>query len=242
MKKRAPQNGAVHASIAVASIVFVISLAIFIQGCLRQTAPPEPQKPLELNSEPAAVEHVVSYSGETLALIASWYTGKASNWTFIRDANPGLRPERIALGRRIFIPGRMVIERNPMPKKFVQDNFARVKSNPTPDVRPEEAPPTDEARGESGAPPADNSKEMVAEKSTATTAKQIPQADDMNLDELIGKDSNTGKAENSAAKNPSDAGLPPKPATESAPTVGKKAAPANGDAEREQLLDELLTQ
>ena len=86
-------------------------------GCNKRSTPQDAQ-PVQV-AEPD-VEHTVRYSGETLAVIAKWYTGKATNWNAIRDANPGLRPERINLGQVIMIPRALVVEERPMPKDFVK--------------------------------------------------------------------------------------------------------------------------
>ena len=86
-------------------------------GCARSSSPQSTQ-PVVV--EEPDVEHTVRYSGETLAVIARWYTGRATNWAAIRDANPGLRPERINLGQIIMIPRALVVEERPMPKDFVK--------------------------------------------------------------------------------------------------------------------------
>ena len=39
-------------------------------------------------------EHRVKWSGETLSLIAKWYTGSYGNWKAIAQANSGLNPNR----------------------------------------------------------------------------------------------------------------------------------------------------
>lgn len=64
-------------------------------------------------------EHRVKWSGETLALIAKWYTGHYENWKAIARANPGLNPNRIAVGNMIYIPPEMIKTKNPLPRKVV---------------------------------------------------------------------------------------------------------------------------
>jgi len=64
-------------------------------------------------------EHRVKWSGETLALIAKWYTGNYENWKAIARANPGLNPNRIALGNMIYIPPEIMKTKKPLPRKVV---------------------------------------------------------------------------------------------------------------------------
>ena len=64
-------------------------------------------------------EHRVKWSGETLSLIAKWYTGSYGNWKAIAQANPGLNPNRIAVGDIINIPPEMMKTKKPLPRKVV---------------------------------------------------------------------------------------------------------------------------
>ena len=64
-------------------------------------------------------EHRVKWSGETLSLIARWYTGRYGNWRAIARANPGLRPNRIAVGNIIYIPPEIMKTKKPLPQKVV---------------------------------------------------------------------------------------------------------------------------
>ena len=64
-------------------------------------------------------EHRVKWPGETLSLIAKWYTGSYGNWKAIAPANPGLNPNRIAVGDLINIPPEMMKTQKPLPRKVV---------------------------------------------------------------------------------------------------------------------------
>jgi LysM repeat protein len=64
-------------------------------------------------------EHQVKWSGETLSLIARWYTGSYGNWKAIAEVNPGLDPNRIAVGDSINIPPEMMKTKKPLPRKVV---------------------------------------------------------------------------------------------------------------------------
>ena len=64
-------------------------------------------------------EHRVKWRGETLSLIARWYTGRYGNWKVIAQANPGLNPNRIVVGNIIYIPPEMMKTQKPLPHKVI---------------------------------------------------------------------------------------------------------------------------
>lgn len=64
--------------------------------------------------------HTIRYSGETLALIAQWYTGSAANWTKIIEFNENISPTALRLGQVISIPMELVIKSDPFPESFVR--------------------------------------------------------------------------------------------------------------------------
>lgn len=63
--------------------------------------------------------HQVRWRGESLSLIAKWYTGHYNNWKAVAQANPGLNPNHIKLGNRIYIPPEMLITKKTLPRKLV---------------------------------------------------------------------------------------------------------------------------
>lgn len=69
--------------------------------------------------KPSYFEHRVKWSGESLSLIAGWYTGRYGNWKAIARANPGLNPNRIAVGDLIYIPPELMKTQKPLPRKVV---------------------------------------------------------------------------------------------------------------------------
>jgi len=73
-------------------------------------------------------KHTVTWPGETLSLIASWYTGSSRNWRKLAAANPGLNPDRIKGGNVIYIPPALLKTRVPLPQKvaakYTSDYFA----------------------------------------------------------------------------------------------------------------------
>jgi hypothetical protein len=73
-------------------------------------------------------EHTVRWPGESLSLIASWYTGSSENWRKLARANPGLNPNRIKGGNVIMIPTSLLKTRVALPQKvaakYTADYFA----------------------------------------------------------------------------------------------------------------------
>lgn len=63
-------------------------------------------------------KHTVCWPGESLSLIARWYTGSSKNWRVLARANPHLNPNRIRSGNTIFIPPEKMITRKPLPQKL----------------------------------------------------------------------------------------------------------------------------
>jgi len=89
----------------------------------RPAAPVELPKAMPQEKEPSKkvsyVVHTVKWRGETLSMIAAWYTGKSTNWKAVAEINPDINPRRISEGSTIVIPDHMVKRRDPMPKEYV---------------------------------------------------------------------------------------------------------------------------
>jgi hypothetical protein len=64
-------------------------------------------------------EHKVQWYGESLSLIAKWYTGQYKNWKALAQANPGLNPDRINIGNIIYIPPEIMTTQKFLPYKMV---------------------------------------------------------------------------------------------------------------------------
>ena len=63
--------------------------------------------------------HKVRWEGETLSLIAKWYTGSQKNWKVLAKDNPWLEPNDISTGHKIFIPRKLLKTKKPMPHDYV---------------------------------------------------------------------------------------------------------------------------
>ena len=83
--------------------------------------------------------HTVRWPGESLSVIAKWYTGNGENWKILARANPELEPDRIRVGETIRIPENIMQTKKPLPQGFLQLRGetppARLSSKP-----PEEPP------------------------------------------------------------------------------------------------------
>jgi len=119
-----------HRKISVVPLV-VLALAALLGGCVEQRPPSGPMPRAMNEPQPTYLEHTITFSGETLADIAAWYTGKATNWQMIRDANPNVKPNNLKLGQTILIPRSLVINDRP----FTKTSLKRVPSK-TPEVSP----------------------------------------------------------------------------------------------------------
>ena len=97
-----------------------------------ETATVVPESPSEIVSpssipEPRFYVHRVRWKGETLFIIAKWYTGSGKNGRALSNANPKLNPNRIFINDNIFIPEDLMKYRKPMPLSFLS-SFTRKKS------------------------------------------------------------------------------------------------------------------
>ena len=111
-------------------------------GTTRPDTPAVPRSPASIPPEssvgavasPAQTEanpylHVVRWEGETLSLIALWYSASWQNWKAVARANPGLDPDRIRIGDRILIPRSLLKKKSPMPFDFIHPSAGRTRTN-----------------------------------------------------------------------------------------------------------------
>ena len=63
-------------------------------------------------------KHTVRWPGESLSLIAKWYTGSYNNWKKLAVANPHTNPDLIKPGQVILIPPALIKMREPLPQKM----------------------------------------------------------------------------------------------------------------------------
>ncbi len=63
--------------------------------------------------------HTVEWSGETLPMIAQWYTGNKDNWKILAKTNPNISSDRLVVDDQILIPFELVKNNKKMPKEFL---------------------------------------------------------------------------------------------------------------------------
>jgi LysM repeat protein len=108
--------------------------------------------------------HKVRYPGETLSIIAKWYTGTVKNWRALTKANPRLDPNHIVMGDKIRIPNKILHTREAMPRSFI----------------------TDSATARKAKPPTSSSSAKTTEEKQAQLSKPKPPPDDIEVLELFG--------------------------------------------------------
>ena len=117
-------------------LLFFVSATVlfFLSGCgglesdtAEKPAPSNGEK--QTNATSGLVEqlpqeayflHTVKWSGESLSIIADWYTGTIKNWELLAKHNPHLDPNRIFIGDIIRIPKTEMKTQKPMPKEFLR--------------------------------------------------------------------------------------------------------------------------
>lgn len=72
-----------------------------------------------LNTDGEKFVHTVRWKGETLSIIAEWYTGDSNNWKALANSDSKLNPTLLIAGNQILIPNHLLKTRKPMPDKFV---------------------------------------------------------------------------------------------------------------------------
>ncbi|NMC61596.1 MAG: LysM peptidoglycan-binding domain-containing protein, partial [SAR324 cluster bacterium] len=101
----------------------VFFMLLILSSCSKREL--EPPREIPLPKEPAAIYHEVLFHGETLSLIAAWYTGDSKNWKTIADFNPGLNPNNISIRDIIKIP-KSIVKRE---KSFTQSELQAMKKS-----------------------------------------------------------------------------------------------------------------
>jgi len=88
--------------------------------------------------------YTVKWSGESVSIIAAWYTGDLQNWKILAQANPALNPNLIFPGIKVLIPENIMKTRDPMPKEFVDSFYpkAKVKTPPKPEEQKKDEEPS----------------------------------------------------------------------------------------------------
>jgi hypothetical protein len=215
-----------------------VFVALMLVSCT-PTQEPLPPPPADEQSAAEDVIHVIHYQGETLGIISKWYTGKTENWNLLLGANPGLQPTRMRLGQSIHVPGQLVVNRQPLPESVVKKAISQVSSKETEQERPALLP----ADGDMGIGPIETTApEKKSGGSPADLNEEKPVIRQPPLDEAV----KPPAEQTIPVKQGADVGMPgvredgKSQSTPKAQTAPKPST--DQDAERERLLDELLSQ
>ncbi len=113
------------------TLVLILSVLTFTgSGCVIPNEKQDVWRPVQ--PKQTSFVHMVQWPGETLPVVAKWYTGDDSNWQFLADANPNINPERLSAGNKIFIPEDLLKTRKPMPKEFIAEYHHKPKKKKPP--------------------------------------------------------------------------------------------------------------
>jgi len=114
-------------------LIAVLSVVLMLSGCAefarrfpdlfpREQTVAAVEKPAPVMNVPEPepdFTHIVTWPGESLSVIATWYTGRVTNWRAIAAANPQLDPNRIFIGDTVVIPKELLVTTKDMPEAFV---------------------------------------------------------------------------------------------------------------------------
>ena len=87
---------------------------------------------------PGYYTHAVKLSGESLSIIAKWFTGDLENWETLAKYNPTINPNRIFLGDKIKIPRHLMIRHDRMTQEFIDKSQPKPRQRVSPAAPPKE--------------------------------------------------------------------------------------------------------
>ena len=223
------------------------AFAAALTSCASNQRPSQPNRNANNSPAPQYLEHTVG-SGETLGIIADWYTGRASNWQAIAAANPGLRPERLRVGQMVLIPRDIMVRDTPPPRGHARSvkkkgppaegNATGVESTPT-----EPSDPAATLATEEGAK-SEPATETTSGSTTGSTTEPAtePTAETAKPDETVKPAETAPTAAEAPAATETTAPAKEEVKPEAAPVPAPDKAKTPEELERDKLLDELLTQ
>lgn len=95
------------------------------------------KEPVPSIEKPEFYVHKVRWLGETISVIAQWYTGTPKNWEAIAKVNSDFDPKRMGIGDTILIPADILKTREPMPRKYLRTSVPKDDASPPSLVKPE---------------------------------------------------------------------------------------------------------
>lgn len=210
--------------------VALIAVSIYGVACAPKAPPRAPAE--------TYYDHYVKYQGETLGLIASWYTGSPNNWKAILQHNPGLDPRRIRKGDLVQVPRSFMVKDVPMTQKFVASKQRKSATG-------ELLPPPDPAQATVMQPPSNpDALEAAPAENVQAETEAAPAAEEAAAEQPESTDEVSVAAEVAPESPPAAAA---EPSTETAKAEAPAEAPSQDLAaeserikKREELLQELI--
>lgn len=74
--------------------------------------------------------HLVEWPGETLPMIAQWYTGNKDNGKILSRTSPDIVPDRLEVGDHVLIPLALMKNSTKMPREFFSTFGAKDRPAP----------------------------------------------------------------------------------------------------------------
>jgi len=98
--------------------LIIVTSCLLLCSCMFQQQPVAPLE--EISEEPVYFIHTIEHPGESLWIIANWYTGDGAQWKTLLEQNPELNPYGLQLGDKISIPEDLLTNSKPLPRRVVQ--------------------------------------------------------------------------------------------------------------------------
>lgn len=106
----------------------LFGLICFAAGCSVQETKVE--EPPQFTPDVDYFTHEVGVQGETLGMIAEWYTGTPANWKKIAGHNPDIVVTSISVGQKVKIPENLVNNKAPLSREIVLKRLEDAKETP----------------------------------------------------------------------------------------------------------------
>lgn len=111
------------------TFLFALIICLMVTGCTAKEVVKEPPPP-EVQMPEFILHH--AFPGETMASIAKWYTGKASDWKELAQYNPDLNPWNLKRWNLVKVPLRMATAHDSPPDHSTAPKKPRKRTQKTP--------------------------------------------------------------------------------------------------------------
>jgi hypothetical protein len=110
-----------------ALILVLLLAALGLTACGGSAKVQKPDESAPTAQEPSTYEHTVRWPGETLSVIAKWYTGDTKNWVALARENPSVSPNKLKIGGAVQIPRELLTNTEPMPRSAIAQAASKSK-------------------------------------------------------------------------------------------------------------------